>query len=170
MWGTLESQVFPITAKCQNELDAVILYNDPTVNSEKIHYPHSDIDGRRSGRIASGICENAYKRIARLGILQGTRRYAQIGDALTHLTVRANCYLRPCNFLDEKFDDPYELFSGDEENGIPPTSRKTTRTEDGSPFTVTRQAESAFPPRAFTASSSARPMLSRGLSRWMMVW
>ena len=86
VWGTLESRVFPLTAKCQNDLDAVILYNDPTVNSAKMQYSH--IEKKIKGE-SSGICENAYERIARLGILQGTRRYAQVGDALTHLAVRA---------------------------------------------------------------------------------
>lgn len=142
VWGTLESRVWPLTAKCQNDLDAVVLYNDPTVNSAKMQYPHiaSKIKGE-----SSGICENAYERIARLGVLQGTRRYAQIGDALTHLAVRANGFLRPCNFLDEKFDDPYELFQGDDENGIPPDEPEDNETEDGEPFTVRDKLNQLFP-------------------------
>ena len=147
VWGTLESQVFPITAKCQDELDAVVLYNDPSVNSEKGRYPHlkTETGEWKIRPSASGICEDAYKRIARLGILQGTKRYRQIGDALTHLTVRANCYLRPCNFLDEKFDDPYELFSGNEEEGIPPDEPEDNENEDGSPFTVRDKIDQLFP-------------------------
>jgi hypothetical protein len=147
VWGTLESQVFPITAKSQNDLDAVILYNDPTINSAKLQYPHllnADGESKIKGDV-SGICEDAYKRLARLGILQGTRRYRQIGDALTHLTVRANCYLRPCNFLDKKFDDPYELFGGDEENGIPEDKPEQNETEDGKPFTVRDKLNQLFP-------------------------
>ena len=142
VWGTLESRVFPLTAKTQNDLDAVILYNDPTVNSAKMQYPH--IKTKIKGD-SSGICENAYERIARLGVLQGTRRYAQVGDAMTHLAVRANCYLRPCNFLDEKFDDPYELFAGDEENSIPPDEPEDNETEDGEPFTVRDKLNQLFP-------------------------
>ena len=142
VWGTLESRVFPLTAKKQDDLDAVILYNDPTVNSAKMAYPH--IANKIKGE-SSGICENAYERIARLGVLQGTRRYAQVGDALTHLAVRANCYLRPCNFLDEKFDDPYELFIGDDDNDIPPDSPEDNETEDGKPFTVRDKLNQLFP-------------------------
>lgn len=142
VWGTLESQVFPITAKCQSDLDAVVLYNDPTVNSAKGQYPHIR---RKIHGDAAGICEDVYKRIARLGILQGTRRYRQIGDALTHLTVRANCYIRPCNFLDEKFDDPYELYSGNEDEGIPPDEPEDNQNEDGTPFTVRDKLNQLFP-------------------------
>jgi hypothetical protein len=142
VWGTLESRVFPLTAKCQNDLDAVILYDDPTVNSAKMQYPH--IKKKIKGD-SSGICENAYERIARLGVLQGTRRYAQVGDAMTHLAVRANCYLRPCNFLDEKFDDPYELFVGDEEHDIPADEPEDNETEDGKPFTVRDKLNQLFP-------------------------
>ena len=142
VWGTLESRVFPLTAKNQNGLDAVILYNDPTVNSSKMQYPH--IAKKIKGE-SSGICENAYERIARLGVLQGTRRYAQVGDAMTHLAVRANCYLRPCNFLDEKFDDPYELFNGDEENDIPPDEPEDNENDDGTPFTVRDKLNQLFP-------------------------
>lgn len=142
VWGTLESRVFPLTAVCQNDLDAVILYNDPTVNSAKMQYPH--IAKKIKGESA-GICENAYERIARLGVLQGTRRYSQIGDALIHLAVRANCYLRPCNFLDEKFDDPYELFAGDEDNHIPADKPKQNENDDGSPFTVRDKLNQLFP-------------------------
>jgi hypothetical protein len=142
VWGTLESRVFPLTAKRQNDLDAVILYNDPTVNSAKMQYPHI---AKKIKGDSSGICENAYERIARLGVLQGTRRYAQVGDAMTHLAVRANCYLRPCNFLDDKFDDPYELFAGDEEHDIPPDEPGDNETEDGTPFTVRDKLNQLFP-------------------------
>jgi hypothetical protein len=142
VWDALSSRVWPLTAKCQNDLDAVVLYNDPTVNSAKMQYPH--IAKKIKGE-SSGICENAYERIARLGVLQGTRRYAQVGDSLTHLVVRANCYLRPCNFLDDKFDDPYELFTGDEDNDIPADEPKDNETEDGTPFTVRDKLNQLFP-------------------------
>lgn len=146
VWGTLESHVWPITARCQNDLDAVVLYNDPTVNSAKMQYPH--IKEKIKGDSA-GICENAYERIARLGIMQGTRRYAQIGDALTHLSVRANCYLRPCNFLDDKFDDVYELFAGNEEAEIPPDKPEDNTVQEGErkgqPFTVRDKLNQLFP-------------------------
>ena len=142
VWSALSSRVYPLTANDQNDLDAVLLYDDPTVNSAKMQYPH--IEKKIKGE-SSGICENAYERIARLGVLQGTRRYSQVGDALTHLAVRANCYLRPCNFLDEKFDDPYELFAGDEDNDIPPDEPEDNEHEDGTPFTVRDKINQLFP-------------------------
>ena len=147
VWDALSSRVWPLTAKTQNDLDAVILYNDPTVNSAKMQYSHlrNEVGGWKIKPETSGICENAYERIARLGVLQGTRRYAQVGDSLTHLVPRANCYLRPCNFLDDKFDDPYELFAGDEENGIPPDKPEGNKTKEGEPFTVRDKLNQLFP-------------------------
>lgn len=142
VWGTLESRVFPMTAKEQCDLDAIVLFDDPTVNNAKKQYP--DIKKKIKG-VASGICENAYERIARLGVLQGTRRYAQVGDALTHLTVRVNAFLRPANFMDEKFDDPYELFIGDDEHDIPPDEPEDNKNEDGKPFTVRDKLSQLFP-------------------------
>lgn len=143
VWGTLESRCFPITANCQDELDAVILYNDPTVNNAKKQYPQIAKKIKSSESVA-GVAEDMYERIARLGILQGTRRFAQVLQALTHLAVRAHCYLRPCNFLDEKFDDPYELFAGDEDNGIPADEPEDNENEDG-PFTVRDKLNQLFP-------------------------
>ena len=55
----------------------------------KREYPHIATEIKSS---ASGICENAYERIARLGVLQGTRRYAQVGEALSHLVTRVNAF------------------------------------------------------------------------------
>lgn len=142
VWTTLQSRVYPMTAKEQCDLDAVLLYDDPTVNSAKIQYPH--IKKKIKG-VSAGIGENAYERIARLGVLQGTRRYAQVGDALTHLTTRVHGYLRPSNFEDDKYQDPYELFIGDDEHDIPPDEPEDNENEDGSPFTVQDKLNQLFP-------------------------
>lgn len=142
VWTTLQSRVYPMTAKEQNDLDAVILFDDPTVNAAKMQYPHI---AKKVKGVSAGIAENAYERIARLGVLQGTRRYAQVGDALTHLTTRANGYLRPANFVDEKYQDPYELFIGSDENGIEPDAPEDNENEDGTPFTVQDKLNQLFP-------------------------
>jgi hypothetical protein len=140
VWGALEARVLPLTANCLDEVDAVILYDDRTVNSLKQEYPHIS---KKVKSMTSGLGEDAYARIARLGILQGTRRYAQVGDALTHLGVRANAYLRPCCFVDEKFDDAYQLAgkTDDYEADKP----EDNENEDGKPFTVRDKLNQLFP-------------------------
>jgi len=140
VWGALESRVLPITANCLDEVDAVILYDDRTVNSFKQEYPHI---AKKIKPMTSGLAEDAYARIARLGILQGTRRYAQVGDALTHLGVRANAYLRPCCFVDEKFDDAYQLQG--KTNNYDADKPEDNTNEDGSPFSVRDKLNQLFP-------------------------
>jgi len=142
VWTTLQSRVYPMTAKDQSGLDAILLYEDPTVNKMKGEYPHI---AKKIKGVSAGIGENAYERIARLGVLQGTRRYAQVGDALTHLTTRVHGYLRMANFVDEKYQDPYELFIGDDEEGIEPDSPEDNENEDGTPFTVQDKLNQLFP-------------------------
>lgn len=142
VWGTLETRVFPMTAKEQCDLDAVCLFDDPTVNSAKLQYPHI---AKKIVGVSAGICENAYERIARLGVLQGTRRYAQVGDAMTHLTTRVNAYLRPSNFVDDKYQDPYELYIGNDDEGIEPDAPEDNENEDGTPFTVQDKLNQLFP-------------------------
>ena len=147
VYDALSCRVWPLTAKTQTDLDALILYDDPTMNSVKMQYPHlrTETGAWKVKSESSGIAENAYERIARLGVLQGTRRYSQVGDSLTHLAVVADCYLRPCNFIDDKFDDPYELFQGDEENDIPADKPEDNQDEEGKPFTVRDKLNQLFP-------------------------
>lgn len=139
IWGALEARVLPLTANCLDEVDAVVLYDDRTVNSLKQEYPHI---AKKIKSMTSGLAEDAYARIARLGILQGTRRYAQVGDALTHLGVRANAYLRPCCFVDEKFDDIYELQGKTDD--IEADKPEDNENDDG-PFSVRDKLNQLFP-------------------------
>ena len=128
--GTLESRVVPLTAKSQDDLLACVLFDDPPVKVAKREYPHIESKIKSS---ASGICENAYERIARLGILQGTRRYSQVGEALSHLVTRANAFLRPANFTGDFYDDPFDEAEEGDVN------------EDGEPMTVREKLDQLFP-------------------------
>jgi hypothetical protein len=128
--GTLESRVVPLTAKSQDDLLATILFDDPPVKVAKREYPHIEQKIKSS---ASGICENAYERIARLGVLQGTRRYSQVGEALSHLVTRVNGFLRPANFTGDAYDDPFEEATEDDVN------------EDGETMTVREKLDQLFP-------------------------
>lgn len=141
VWGALDARVLPLTANCLDEVDAIVLYDDPTVNRAKMEYPEI---AKKIKSMTSGLGEDAYARIARLGILQGTRRYAQVGDALTHLAVRANAYLRPCCFVDEKFDDAYQLFTGNDK-GVEADDPEQNKNEDGSAFSVREKLNQLFP-------------------------
>lgn len=47
---------------------------------------------------SSAVGESAYERMARIGVLQGTRVLQQAGDAYAHLTTRHRLWLRPASF------------------------------------------------------------------------
>jgi hypothetical protein len=47
---------------------------------------------------SSSVGESAYERMARLGVLQGTRLIQQAGDAFAHMVTRHRCWLRPAAF------------------------------------------------------------------------
>lgn len=106
VYGTLESKV-PIMATCQDRMGYCFLYDDPDVKEAKGDYPEfADKIHPNMG----GLGENDYERNARLGILQGTRTYAQMGYGFTHLCTRMNCWLRPWQFNcpkgEEEFNEP----------------------------------------------------------------
>ena len=104
VYGSLESKV-PIMATCQDRAGYVFLYDDPDVKEAKGEYPEfADKIHPNMG----GLGENAYERNARLGILQGTRTYAQMGDGFTHLCTRINCWLRPWMFNSPKGEEAFE--------------------------------------------------------------
>ncbi|HEY2496557.1 MAG TPA: hypothetical protein VGK24_05770 [Candidatus Angelobacter sp.] len=93
--GVLESKVVPLTAKDRKELVAAFLFDDPEINLAKEEY--SDI----ADKITQGsapVAEASFERIARLGVLQGTKAMLQAGDALKHLAARQYCWLRPAAF------------------------------------------------------------------------
>lgn len=97
--GVLESKVVPITASCQKELVSIDLADELDIYQAKGLYP--DYAKKMKENMAT-LGESAYERIARLGVLQGTRLLMQAGDAFAHMITRHTCFLRPCTF--EKID------------------------------------------------------------------
>lgn len=127
VYGTLETKV-PITAKNQEDCWYCVITDDPDIRMAKSEYP--DFAEKIKPGV-SGITENAYERIARLGVLQG--RTTQFGDILTHLVVRQNCFLRPQAWLgSDKYDEP---FSEPEESDV----------VDGKVLTVKEKLSQLFP-------------------------
>ncbi|MGH9345049.1 MAG: hypothetical protein ACRD19_14975 [Terriglobia bacterium] len=129
VYGTLESKV-PITAREAKNRLYCFLSGDIDVKIAKTEHPAF---AKKIKAGAAGLGESAYERIARLGVLQGTRGQAQIGDALTHLVTRMHCWLRPAAFAGEMYDDPLEA----PEDG--------DLDENGQPLTVKEKLEQLFP-------------------------
>lgn len=129
VWGTLETKV-PITAKKQKDCLYCFAAQDIDVKIAKTEYPEA---AKKIKPGAAGIGESAYERIARLGVLQGTRSQAQIGDALTHLVTRMHCWLRPPSFTGEIYDDRVE------------NPQDGDLDEDGQPLTVREKLNHLFP-------------------------
>lgn len=104
VYGTLESKV-PLLAKAQKDCLYCSLADDPDVKTAKTEYPEF---AQKIKPSMAGLGESAYERIARLGVLQGSRSQAQIGDALTHLVTRMHCWLRPAAFTGEVYEEALE--------------------------------------------------------------
>jgi hypothetical protein len=104
IFGTLESKV-PVTAKDSANCWYILLTDDPDLRLAKQAYPQFR-DKIKPGMSALG--ESTYERIARLGVMQGTRTYSQINDSLTHLVTRTRAFFRPSAFEDEYFDKASE--------------------------------------------------------------
>lgn len=101
IYGTLESRL-PIMTKEWKDCIFTFLFDDPDVLRAKSEYP----DFRKDIKPGfASLVENSYERVARLGILHGTRSQAQVGDSLTHLCTRAHCFLRPAFVESDEFDD-----------------------------------------------------------------
>ena len=129
VYGTLESRV-PILAKSQEDALYLILYDDPDVKQAKAEYPEF-ADKIKAN--TPGLSENAYERTARLGVLQGVKSQATIGDAFSHLTTREHAWMRPANFEGEVYNDPFD----DAEAG--------DIDEDGAPLSVKGKLDQLFP-------------------------
>jgi hypothetical protein len=108
VYGTLESKV-PILAKCQADCLYVFLSDDPDIKQAKAEYP--DFADKIKAGIA-GLGENAYERLARLGVLQGSRSEMLSADSYTHLVTRMHCWMRPNSFTGERYDDPLDTDPG----------------------------------------------------------
>src|ERR1700722_1516057 len=108
--GVLEHKC-PITARSQSECLYQFIFDDPDVKEAKSIYRGENAEGEdiakkiEAGKATPG--ESDWQRIARLGILQGTRAVASTGDVFDHLCARAHCWLRPNAFTDGVFDEPF---------------------------------------------------------------
>lgn len=104
VYGTIETKV-PILAKSQEDALYCFIADDPDVKQAKYEYP--DFKDKIKGGV-SGLAENPYERLARLGVLQGSRSEFSTAEAYKHLVTRTRCWLRPQCFTDERFDAPLE--------------------------------------------------------------
>lgn len=93
--GVLESKVTPITANSVPELISCVIADELDVYAAKEEY--SDYADEIKENMST-LGESAYERIARLGVLQGTKMTMQGGDAFAHMVSRHKCYLRPSTF------------------------------------------------------------------------
>src|SRR6185369_9211572 len=108
--GTLESKV-PILCTGQDKALYCFLSDDPDVKQAKADYPEFS-DKIKAG--ISGLGENAYERLARLGVLQGSNSSMLSADSYTHLVTRMNCWMRPQSFTGDRYDEPLqELAEGE---------------------------------------------------------
>ncbi len=108
--GTLESRV-PIMCKSLAESPYMALLDDPDILLVKQKY---DWVKSKLKAGSSGLGENAYERLARLGVLQGSRSQAQMGDAFSHLVTRGNWWFRPMVFSGPEFEEPMEEQQGEQ--------------------------------------------------------
>jgi len=101
--GVLETKVVPITSNCIEDLVAVFISEEIDVYQAKAEFPnYAPKIKEKSGNLG----ESAYERIARLGVLQGTRLLMQAGDAFEHMVTKKCCYLRPATF--DKLPDEHK--------------------------------------------------------------
>ena len=103
IFGTLESKV-SVVARSQQDCARLVLSDDPDIDMAREEYKDSPNVGKIQKGTA-GIGENEYERIARLGVLQGTRSAAQVGDQLSNLTTRQRFFVRPAAFNSDRVKD-----------------------------------------------------------------
>lgn len=119
IYGTLESRV-PVLAKSQKDCLYCFLFDDPDVRQARADYPEFKDEIKAD---MGGLGESAYERMARLGVLQGTRLLAQLGDSFNHLATRTRVWLRPAAFESDSLKDGFRSYGKDDvtEDGKIPT-------------------------------------------------
>lgn len=93
--GVLETKPVPLLASKQSDWIAFFWSDEMEINLAKEAYP------QYAGKIKQGtsaVGESAYERMARIGVLQGTKLLQQAGDAYAHLATRHRVWLRPAAF------------------------------------------------------------------------
>jgi len=133
--GTLETKV-PLLAR---EFDAgclyCFIYDDPDIRKAKDEYPWKAANIKAN---QAALGESAYERTARIGVLNGTRNQAQLGDSFTHLVSRLHAFIRPAAFTGDLYDNPLEA---PEEGDV----TKDPETGDSRPMTVGEKLRDLFP-------------------------
>lgn len=129
VYGTLESRV-PVLAKSLSDCGFVVLFDDPDVTQARAKYPAFKDEIKAN---MAGIGESAYERMARLGVLQGTRLLAQMGDSFNHLCTRAHVWLRPSEFEADSLKDGFRGY------------QKADVTDDGKIPTIGEKLKQIFP-------------------------
>lgn len=95
VYGSLETKVPILARQFDKDFPYCFIYDDPDIRIAKAEVRKYDPEvAKRIRANEPGLGESAYERSARLGILNGTRNQAQIGDSQTHLVSRCNAFLR----------------------------------------------------------------------------
>ena len=130
--GCLEWEV-PLFPSSRKNILYAFKYSDPDLKQAKTDYPWI------ASKLQSGqMClqEGAYSRILRLGVIQAVqaRQYDwQIGNSLTHLITKGDCWLRLAAFVDK--NDAYRDDNGrTEPSATDPTKTKTLCEKMGEVF------------------------------------
>ena len=98
--GVLETKL-PILSNYQCEMPYIFFNDELDVSYAKERYPNA------AQKIKEGnetLGESAYERLARLGVLQGTKHRIQASDSFNHLTSRHRCFVRPSGY--HRIPDP----------------------------------------------------------------
>lgn len=93
--GVLETKVIPITAKCQADLVFMSVSEEKDIYQLKGEYPDYAKDIKEGG---NSLGESSYERIARLGVLQGSKSLLSGGEAFAHMVTEHKVFLRPSTF------------------------------------------------------------------------
>lgn len=96
LFGVLETKV-PITQNCIENWPYAVISNELELEFAQEKYPEAiDAEGEskiQSGNASSG--ESAYERMARLGVLQGTKLITATGETWEHLVTEHIAFFRP---------------------------------------------------------------------------
>lgn len=120
--GCLEWEV-PLFASSRKEMLYAFKYSDPDLKQAKTDYPWI-APQLQSGQMC--LQEGAYSRILRLGVIQAVqaRQYDwQIGNSLTHLITKGDCWLRIAAFVNKT--DAYRNDQGQTE----PSAKEAGKTK-----------------------------------------
>lgn len=115
IYGDLETKC-RITARCLSDTNYFVISIEKNILDAKKENPDFRNEIKAS---ETGLGEESYERIARLGVLQGQKTALAIGDLLKNLVTEHHCWLRPSAFEDESCDAvPQFEFKGDDVENV----------------------------------------------------